>query len=130
MYPRVVKVPKLGSLVPWIPLAPCVTKGKDPLLCARSFFIPPCPSDSCIETAGSQGIQQCACLQRRTTALGPPCKWVRPLRKRLGIGMYNQPHTQCGCEAIAKLDHFLEPVARINVQQGEGNGSRMKGLLR
>jgi hypothetical protein len=43
--------------------------------------------------------------------------------------MDNQPDSQPGCESIPELDHFLELVGCVDVQEGERNGARVKRFL-
>ncbi len=71
-------VPKFGALIARVPLATLIAKGKDTLFGAGAFFVAARATDSSIETAVAQAIEQRRCFECATTALGAPIKGICP----------------------------------------------------
>ena len=122
-------IPEFRALIARVPLAPLIAEGEDAFLSAGPFFIAARATDGGVETAVAQAIEEGGGFKAATAALGAPDERIGTFVERGAVGMDNEIETEFGGVAVAEVDHFLELVGSIDVQEGEGNGAGIEGFL-
>ena len=115
--PRIVKIPKLGPLVFWIPAMEFVSEGKHSLFCTRFFFVPACATEGRIESVQIQRLFERVRLHDFGVLFAVLTR-VNSQFEPLMIDVNNQFDTQLIFDVVvAELDHLLEFPSRIDMQK-------------
>ncbi len=126
----VVQVPEFGPLVLGVPLAEGVAEAVDALLGARFLFVAPRAAEGRVEVARAESVEQGARLQQAAALLSSQAERAGAVVDGLPIGVDDQPDADFRAESVAELDHLLELVSGVDVQQGKRDRAGVKGLLR
>ena len=113
-----------------VPLALRVAQREDPFLGTRPLFVAPGAAERRVESARLQRVEQRLGLEQPAAALRADEEGLRAFRNRLLVGVHDEPRADLGGVLIAELDHLAELVRGVHVEEREGDGARVKGLLR
>jgi hypothetical protein len=127
--PSIEDVPEFGALVAGIPLAAGIAEGEDTFFGAGLFFVAASATDGGVVATSAETIQESLGFKTATAALGTPREGGGTFVQRLLIGMDDEMDAEFGRVAIAKLDHLLELIAGVYVQEGKGNLAGIESLL-
>ncbi len=130
IFASVEKVPKLGALVFWIPLAEVIAVGEEAFLGARFFFIAASATEAGIVLMFLDGVEECDGLK---FVAGRVRSFF--LNDATGIDRFlDVTDNELGAEEFHELiaiDHgFFEIVTGIDMDEWEGRASGPKGFFR
>ncbi len=126
---RIKYVPEFGALVTRVPLAALIAEGEDALFGAGTFFVAAGATDGGVELTVAETIEEGGGFEGAATALGAPVEGVGAFVEGGAVGVDDEIEAKFGGVAVAELDHFLELVAGIDVEEREGDGAGKEGLL-
>ncbi len=107
-----------------------ITKGVDPLLCSRLFFISTRSAKCGVESAFRKRIQQRFCFQQAATFLRAQHKWIGACVERFLVLVDKKLRANLLRVLVAEFDHLGKLVACIHVEERERNPSGEERFLR
>ena len=107
-----------------------VAQREDPLLRARPLLVAPRAAERRVVAAGLERVEQRLGLEQAAAARRAQDERLRAFGDRFLVGVHDQPHAHLFGVPVAEVDHLLELVGRVDVEQREGNRPRVERLLR
>ena len=124
------EVPQLGALVFGVPLAVAVAMRKEAFLGARLFLVAAGAAEGSVKAELGQGVEQGDRLQPVARGVGAVFFDHAAAVDRVLDVADDQLDIVAFRQVIAEVERFLEVVARVDMQQREGDAAGGEGAAR